>query len=112
MKKRLETYLRYLEAQTARTLTDGEREALRADLLCQIAFFSHERLVHLLVTLFFGLFTLLSAALCLVRCSPAALALSAAFLVLLIPYVIHYYRLENGVQRLYTFYDALTRRPG
>ncbi|NLA43621.1 hypothetical protein GX865_05780 [Candidatus Saccharibacteria bacterium] len=29
------------------------------------------------------------------------------FLALLIPYIVHYYHLENGVQRLYSLYDEI-----
>ena len=35
------------------------------------------------------------------------LLLFAAFLVLLIPYIMHYYLLENSVQYMYKQYDAL-----
>ena len=37
-------------------------------------------------------------------------ALDVLFLVLLIPYIFHYYRLENGVQKLYEYYDKLNCR--
>ena len=35
------------------------------------------------------------------------LALDILFLTLLIPYIKHYYGLENGVQRLYSLYSRL-----
>ncbi|MDR2380850.1 MAG: hypothetical protein LBE08_06715 [Bifidobacteriaceae bacterium] len=77
--------------------------------------FQHERLIHLLVTLFFGgLAVALVAALAAVALGPAdddpivglfwALAAGAAVVGVLEGfYVVHYYHLENGVQRLYRF---------
>ena len=38
--------------------------------------------------------------------------LSLVILVLLVPYLRHYYLLENGTQRLYALYDRLWKRMG
>jgi uncharacterized RDD family membrane protein YckC len=35
------------------------------------------------------------------------LVLTFLFIILLIPYIRHYYILENGVQKLYTYYDSI-----
>ena len=72
-----------------------------------ILFFQHERLIHLLVTLFFAAMTLLSFFVFIVTDYLPVTALCALFLVLLIPYIFHYYHLENGVQKLYDLYDQL-----
>jgi hypothetical protein len=66
--------------------------------------------VHLLVTLGFALFTLLSLFAMAVTGLPAFGALTALSGVLLVPYVWHYYKLENGVQALYPRYDRIERR--
>lgn len=63
--------------------------------------FQHERLVHLLVTLFVALFALLAVGWALVQPSAGALALAVLLLGLTGAYMVHYFRLENGVQRLY-----------
>ena len=63
--------------------------------------FQHERLIHLLVTLFVALFTLLAIGWWLLVPSLPAGALAALLLALTAGYLVHYYRLENGVQRLY-----------
>jgi hypothetical protein len=63
--------------------------------------FQHERLVHLLVTLFVALFALLAVGGLLLAPSLATGALAALLLVLTAAYILHYFRLENGVQRLY-----------
>lgn len=70
----------------------------------QFEIIQHERLVHLLVTLFFGLFFLLTVLFAAVFDRVDILPLGLLFLVLLVPYIIHYYKLENGVQRWYTIY--------
>ena len=45
---------------------------------------------------------------CVLEPQPAMFALTVLLLILLIPYIRHYYILENGVQKLYTYYDRLT----
>ena len=38
------------------------------------------------------------------------LVLTLLFLVLLVPYIMHYYTLENEVQKMYTQYDEILKR--
>lgn len=78
----------------------------------QIRRMQHERLVHLLVTLFFGLFLLISIGLALFHPGLALAALSLLFLCLETAYVIHYFRLENGVQRWYKLGNRIRRKAG
>ena len=80
------------------------------DLLTQIAFFQHERLIHLLVTLAFALMELGCALATVLAPTMFTAALSLLLLVLLVPYVVHYYHLENGVQALYEQYDRMLER--
>lgn len=72
--------------------------------------FQHERLIHLLVTLFVALFALLAIGWGLLRPSLAAAALAALLLALTAAYLLHYFRLENGVQRLYALSLRLDER--
>jgi hypothetical protein len=74
--------------------------------LAQTAAFQHERLIHLLVTLFFG--ALLLASMICAKIWPLwqFLALDALLLVIELFYIKHYFVLENTVQKLY----PLTRR--
>jgi Ca2+/Na+ antiporter len=72
-----------------------------------ILFFQHERLIHLLVTILFALLTFGSLVTFLVTEFLPVIALFVLFLALLIPYIFHYYHLENGVQQLYDLYDQL-----
>jgi membrane-bound metal-dependent hydrolase YbcI (DUF457 family) len=72
--------------------------------------FQHERLIHLLVTLFVALFALLAVAWLLHDPSGGAAALAALLLGLTAAYLLHYFRLENGVQRLYGLSRQLDER--
>lgn len=70
-------------------------------------FFQHERLVHLIVTVTFAILTLISIVAALMICNPLLYALTLLFLVLLLPYIMHYYTLENEVQKMYVQYDRI-----
>lgn len=67
----------------------------------QVRNFQHERLVHLLVTLFFGLANLLALGMTLLYPAAEMLLLDAIFLVMLLFYIKYYFSLENSIQRLY-----------
>ncbi len=85
---------------------------LKNELLTEIGFWQHERLIHLLVTILFALMTMAVFMVLLFYRQISMLILLAALLSLMIPYIRHYYILENGVQTLYVFYEELTRRQG
>lgn len=77
-------------------------------LLTQIGFFQHERLVHLIVTVLFALGVLIVVPLSMIVSDPLPLLLlGGMMLILLIPYIVHYFHLENGVQQLYIYYNKL-----
>lgn len=75
------------------------------DHLIKISFFQHERFIHLIVTLTYALLFILSLALISVYLLFGIV--SFIFLCFLIPYIYHYFYLENGVQYLYKQYDKL-----
>lgn len=110
MKKRLTDYLLKIEEFIAQEGTKESDAHTLQDLLIQIRFFQHERLIHLLVTLTFGLLFVMGMLYVAAFPSPAVFALDFCILVLLFPYIKHYYTLENGVQRLYAYYDRLWKR--
>lgn len=78
----------------------------------QIGFMQHERLVHLLVTLAFGFFLIISLAITALDISDIFGLFDFFLLILLIPYIIHYFRLENGVQRWYHLANEIESRRG
>lgn len=109
MEKRLKDYLAKMEELDTKSLSETERKQILEDLLLQIGFFQHERLIHLIVTVTFALLTMLSILGSLLMPQISLFVLTALFLVLLIPYIRHYYILENGVQELYRCYDKVNR---
>ena len=78
----------------------------------QIGYLQHERLVHLLVTLFFGLSALLTLLFLVLHPQVLVGVLLLLLLTLLVPYLVHYYRLENGVQRWYHLANEIEVRAG
>ncbi len=76
--------------------------------LIKIGFFQHERLIHLFVTLFYGLLFLIFMALGFIHF--LFFFIAGIFSIFLICYVIHYFHLENGVQYLYIQYDMMKNK--
>jgi len=66
-----------------------------------IEFLQHERLIHLMVTLTFGILFVVSMMFSLVYQFMVLMIVDFLLLILLVPYIFHYFRLENGVQKLY-----------
>ena len=104
MKNEIKEYKEYILKQANDPETD--KKELAEKLLVRIGFYQHERLIHLIVTMSFGVFFLLS--LILAFSNAYFLALSALLLILLVPYIAHYYFLENSTQELYKVYYSLT----
>jgi len=69
-----------------------------------IIFFQHERLVHLIVTFFVGIAMVLFFIGFLITENILVFILFILLLCLFIPYIFHYYYLENNVQKLYDYY--------
>ena len=76
--------------------------------LIKIGFFQHERLIHLLVTLFYALLFIVFMAFGFMYYIFFVIAL--ILVIFLLFYVVHYFRLENGVQYLYKQYDEMLER--
>ena len=102
MKREIKEYLSEIEIR----LKDGKNidEQFISELLIRIGFYQHERLIHLIVTMTFAVMTVLSFCILMMTQSMFALILSCLFLVLVSPYIAHYYFLENSVQKLYRLY--------
>lgn len=110
MGKRMKDLLNYYQELAGQSLSPDDSAAARSELLIQIQFFQHERLIHLIVTVLFALLTVITLLADLFLTEPLLLILSVFFIILLVPYIRHYYLLENGVQKLYEYYDALVPR--
>lgn len=109
MKKRILKHLNdmeeYLESLSDRT--EEELTEMLARHMTEIQFFMHERLIHLIVTVLFALGTFMTIFTYLLTDNIGLIALGVLLIVLLAPYIKHYYLLENGVQKMYIQYDKL-----
>ena len=112
MEQRILQYRKFMDEELLRlskeqNVTEEEISRIKKEHLVQISLFQHERLVHLIVTVTFALLEMLAILLTVVSGELFPILLSGALLILLIPYVRHYYILENEVQKMYGQYDAL-----
>lgn len=110
MKYRIQAYMAYIDRLLQNNDSGLSYEELSAEHEKQLAYFMHERLVHLLVTLAFAILAFGTFFMLCLDFSISMLVLLIAFLVLLIPYIMHYYLLENSVQYMYKQYDALQQK--
>lgn len=108
MHKYLSEYMKHmnrlLEKQQSFTKAELERH------LDKIGFMQHERLIHFLVTMLFAVVLFLVLGFYLVTEAVFLLPLLGLILVLLVPYIFHYYFLENTVQQMYVIYDRMAER--
>ncbi len=101
MKQKLNDYIDELEDKIE---SKKIKKSLSEEVLTKIQFFQHERLVHLIVTFFVGISAILFL---LGFIAFEMLPLLFLFIItfgLFIPYIFHYYTLENGTQKLYDIY--------
>jgi hypothetical protein len=76
----------------------------------QIRWMQHERKVHLLTMLFVCLFALLAVGFAVWLPLLPCFILASLLIILTIAYIIHYYRLENTVQRWYEISNQIDER--
>ncbi len=108
MRERLTNYINHMEQLTSKELSEEEKKTALNDLLIQIGFFQHERLIHLLVTLGFSIITIISLFCSTIEYTIPLMIFILGMLIFMFFYVRHYFFLERGVQKLYTYYDKLT----
>ncbi|MDR0762381.1 MAG: hypothetical protein LBF13_04975 [Campylobacteraceae bacterium] len=106
MKKTLSHKLLWVE-ELIKTKRATENDL--SDLKGWIEFFRHERLIHLIVTVFVGLCDMISIIIIILSTNYSSFILSALLTILFIFYIFHYYALENGTQKLYLLLDEMTK---
>ena len=108
----MKKHQRYIEEMLDKNLNKEELKDLLDYHDKQIRWMQHERLVHLIVMLFVCLFTLLLFGFTILNPTLPCFALSALLVVLAVAYIIHYYRIENSVQKWYDLSNRIqsTRR--
>lgn len=107
MKKKLYDYLDYIDKLISEKSSETDFEKVQKEHLIQINFFQHERLIHLIVTALFAVSTIIC--ICFTLFFLRIIVLDITLLCLLIPYIFHYYRLENGVQKMYDQYEVIQK---
>ncbi len=93
---------KYIASNKYKDIDNIIREHLR-----KIKFFQHERLVHLVVTLFFALFSIIFS-FC-ISLDNLFILVTIIFYIILVFYIFHYYYLENTVQYMYKQHDKLIK---
>lgn len=102
MTREIKKYIAELEALLKEDDFRGDRRQFSEEMLVRIGFYQHERLIHLIVTAVFAIMTIISFYMSLN--DTAFLYIAGLLLLLDIPYIAHYYFLENSVQKLYKYY--------
>ena len=115
MKKYILAYMEEVRAFLGRldaddAVTSEEMQGFLKEFEVKITYFQHERLIHLIVTVLFALLEISSVYMILAAPSLSAGILCLMFLVLLVPYIAHYYFLENSVQEMYKMRDEIVSR--
>ena len=110
MKKRILDYKKRIDNLINEDSPNTDWKKVMDEHLIQISFFQHERLVHLIVMVLFALMTLTTIAVGIIADYPYMFLGTLMLLVLLIPYISHYYLLENEVQHMYEQYDFINEK--
>ena len=109
MKKRILAYRKRIDELLLNKSDLTDWNEIMSEHLTQIGFFQHERLIHLIVTVTFAILTVLSLAIGILSCYMPIYLLTVLLVILLVPYVFHYYLLENEVQKMYIQYDEILK---
>ncbi len=112
MADRIRQYMAYID-----NLLDTQDEGINWEEeiqkhLIQIAFFAHERLIHLIVTVTFAVLTVMAFLYTIDHFSVSMVLLIFALMCLMVPYIKHYFLLENSVQDMYEQYDKMKEKTG
>ena len=110
MADRIRQYLAYVNGllESEDDTVDWEEEMRKH--LVQIAFFAHERFIHLVVTVTFAILAVMVFLYTYGNFSVPLLLLFVMLMVLMVPYIKHYFLLENSVQDMYEQYDKMMEK--
>ena len=105
MKKYIIDYLEYVEKNKEK----ADKKFIEEHLI-KINFFQHERLIHLIVTVIYALMNLLAFLLGIISKNIIPVIIGYMLMCFLIPYIYHYFLLDNGVQKMYRQYDEMIKK--
>lgn len=112
IKKFMQTHESAIREKLLRTRNKEDWDMLKSNHAQMISWMQHERLVHLFVTLAFGIGLLITMAMAQAAPGIWICLLAGLLLLLFVPYVSHYYFLENTVQRWYRLADEIDEKMG
>lgn len=101
MEQKLKNKIAWLESLVNSANFEGDLAFLQFRIIENRKYFQHERLVHLLVTIGAGIIMMLAFSLFATQANLLYGALFTILLILETAWLIHYYRLENGIQKLW-----------
>ncbi|MBP5180926.1 MAG: hypothetical protein J6127_06540 [Clostridiales bacterium] len=110
MKKYIEAYMSLVREFMNNEMSSADKarfDEVLKEFEIKISYFQHERFIHLIVTVLFAILEMMSIYAFLMTSNITVLAFCILFLVLLVPYVMHYYFLENSVQEMYKMRDEI-----
>lgn len=105
MKKYILEYIEYVEQNKNK----ADKEFIEKHLI-KINFFQHERLIHLIVTITYAIIDILSFLFGITSKNIIPIIIGYMAMCFLIPYIYHYFLLENGVQKMYRQYDEMIKK--
>jgi hypothetical protein len=107
MEQKLKNQIAWLKSMEKDESFDGDFHTLLVQIIENRKYFQHERLIHLLVTLGVGMVLLFVFYLFISRAEMLFGILLLIVLILEGAYLLHYFRLENGVQKLWEIEQRL-----
>ena len=110
MVKELKEHIRYVEGLIKKNKKAFDWRSLQVLNRTKIGFFQHERLIHLLITMLFGLVLFLDVLGILMTENQGLMILAPVLMIMTVLYVWHYFCLENGVQKLYRLDSEIDKR--
>lgn len=105
MAKYIVDYIDYVEENK-----DKADDMFISNHLIKIGFFQHERMIHLIVTVTYAIIDLFSFLIGIVFKNIIPVIIGYMIMCFLIPYIYHYFLLENCVQKMYRQYDEMKNK--
>ena len=105
MAKYIVNYLNYVDEN----IDKADDEFINNHLI-KIGFFQHERMIHLIVTVTYAIIDLFSFLIGIVFKNIIPVIIGYMVMCFLIPYIYHYFLLENCIQKMYRQYDMMTNK--
>ena len=105
MKKYITEYVEYVENNKEK----ADKEFIEKHLI-KINFFQNERLIHLIVTVTAVLLNILAFIIGISTKNIISIIMGYMIMCFTIPYIYHYFLLENCVQKMYRQYDEMIKK--